>query len=319
VAQGETIKTLESNGFFPKEPDRVVQRVQSTNSRISFLKDKPESKGSRASLVTQQHMLLQREKNALIRSPAPMIANVCITALLALVFGVIFFGVGKESRTDLLVSPSFSTSSSSANDTYATTWAYHTLFAISFAGCPGTVRCGSECPHERYDGTKSNCLDYFLFRTSGVSERVLDQSLYDCSVLSFQVGFRGLAVLCCHDCSRIDCLLYDWNSNELLSLFSPVLCTRTHDYCSLRIARKLLYRSENGNVTLPFGNRSTILFFWPFYRHQPYSELGEVRTYVRTYVEQSMHAFACRRVRGGNTLFEICGVPANNSVLGASK
>jgi hypothetical protein len=62
------------------------------------------SKGSAVSFMTQQSMLLQREINSMIRNPAPMIANVCITAVLALIFGIIFFGVGREDRTNFLVS-----------------------------------------------------------------------------------------------------------------------------------------------------------------------------------------------------------------------
>lgn len=102
VAQSESIKTLESRGFFPQQPQRGAEKVQET-TRMSKMISTSKTKGSTASFATQQYMLLQREKNSMIRNPAPMIANVGITALLALIFGVIFFGVGRDDRTDLLV------------------------------------------------------------------------------------------------------------------------------------------------------------------------------------------------------------------------
>lgn len=48
-------------------------------------------------------MLLLREKNSLIRSPGPTIANVGATAFLSIVFGAFFLGVGRKNRADLLV------------------------------------------------------------------------------------------------------------------------------------------------------------------------------------------------------------------------
>lgn len=104
MAQSESIEMLESRGFFPKEPDHEVEKATIRASGGAALTKKKEAKRSAASFMTQQSMLLRREKNSLVRSPAPMIANVTITAVLALIFGVIFFGIGREDRTDLLVS-----------------------------------------------------------------------------------------------------------------------------------------------------------------------------------------------------------------------
>jgi hypothetical protein len=102
---------LESRGFFPQQPERHLETekvLETTRISKKITTQKANESGAAASLATQQYMLLLREKNSLIRSPGPMIANVGITALLALIFGVIFFGVGREDRTDLLVSyPSF--------------------------------------------------------------------------------------------------------------------------------------------------------------------------------------------------------------------
>jgi hypothetical protein len=96
VAQGESIKKLESNGFFPTEPDQ--QYVETT--QLTF---HPHPHGERAFFVTQLKMLLEREKNSIIRNPGAMIANVCITGCFALLSSIIFFGVGKKDRTYMLV------------------------------------------------------------------------------------------------------------------------------------------------------------------------------------------------------------------------
>lgn len=98
---------LESRGFFPQQPERHLETekvLETTRISKKITTQKANESGAAASLATQQYMLLLREKNSLIRSPGPMIANVGITALLALIFGVIFYGVGREDRTDLLVS-----------------------------------------------------------------------------------------------------------------------------------------------------------------------------------------------------------------------
>jgi hypothetical protein len=92
VAQGESVENLEAHGFFPKqegcdEESTVIRQVD----RASFI----DSKISHTSWCVELEMLLEREKNSLIRNPVPIIASVVITAILALIFGVIFFGVGK--------------------------------------------------------------------------------------------------------------------------------------------------------------------------------------------------------------------------------
>jgi hypothetical protein len=106
VAQSEPISTLESRGFFPKQlDDKKGQETTGKNTlSISTLMCTSNSKGSAVSFTTQQSMLLQREINSMIRNPAPMIANVCVAAALALIFGIIFFGVGRQDRTDFLAS-----------------------------------------------------------------------------------------------------------------------------------------------------------------------------------------------------------------------
>lgn len=97
VAQGDSIVMLESHGFFPEEPNRDAIQYQDYD-RTSMKREV-----HRASCCVELAMLLEREKNSLIRSPAPMIANVLITAFLSTVFGIIFFGVGKDNRSSMLV------------------------------------------------------------------------------------------------------------------------------------------------------------------------------------------------------------------------
>ena len=99
VAQGESIEMLETHGFFPEEPSSHDFTEYRDYDRASMKREL-----NKASCCVELEMLLEREKNNLIRNPAPMIANVLITAFLSLVFGVIFFGVGKENRADILVS-----------------------------------------------------------------------------------------------------------------------------------------------------------------------------------------------------------------------
>lgn len=88
------MEILEAHGFFPKQEEndeestaiRRLDRASIIDRKISY-----------ATQCVQLEMLLEREKNSLIRNPAPIIASVIITAILALIFGVIFFGVGKVS------------------------------------------------------------------------------------------------------------------------------------------------------------------------------------------------------------------------------
>jgi hypothetical protein len=96
VAQGESVETLEAHGFFPKQQEECVEESTAIRGydRASII----DRKISNASWCVELEMLLEREKNSLIRNPAPIIASVVITAILALIFGVIFFGVGKVSK-----------------------------------------------------------------------------------------------------------------------------------------------------------------------------------------------------------------------------
>lgn len=99
------METLESHGFFPQQPDNnsedsAAPDICQHSDRSSILKGE---EANHASWCTELEMLVWREKNSLVRSPAPMIANVGATAFLSIVFGAIFLGIGRDNRADLLV------------------------------------------------------------------------------------------------------------------------------------------------------------------------------------------------------------------------
>lgn len=102
VAQGESMEMLESHGFFPEQNSESSKDIASYKDfdRRSSMKREVH----KTSWCVELEMLLERERNSLIRSPAPLIANVVITAFLSVVFGVIFFGVGRDNRNSMLVS-----------------------------------------------------------------------------------------------------------------------------------------------------------------------------------------------------------------------
>lgn len=93
AAQLYSIEDLETKGFFPQDARAVV------TSTKEFVV--PET--SHVSMMTELSLLLSREKIALVKSPLPMIINVCLTGFLALVFGVIFLGIGTSDRENSLV------------------------------------------------------------------------------------------------------------------------------------------------------------------------------------------------------------------------
>jgi ABC-type multidrug transport system permease subunit len=93
VAQTVDINVLNKAGFFladkrPAEPPTQDFQVVSRDN---------------ASFFTQLEMLTIREKTSLIKNPTPMIINVCLTSFMAVVFGIIFYQIGAEDRSDPIV------------------------------------------------------------------------------------------------------------------------------------------------------------------------------------------------------------------------
>lgn len=99
VAQGESTEMLESHGFFPEE-EQSREEAKYPDYDHSSMKRQEHA----VSCCVELGLLLEREKNSLIRNPLPLIANVLAVAFISLVFGIIFFGVGKNNRADILVS-----------------------------------------------------------------------------------------------------------------------------------------------------------------------------------------------------------------------
>jgi ABC-type multidrug transport system ATPase subunit len=97
VSQMNSIEDLKRGGFFPPEP---AEHLGGTSSKqeLTFPARNHVS-------IWQEFMLLQqREFTNLYRNPTPIILNVSVTSFLAIVFGLIFFGIGKMDRSDYAVS-----------------------------------------------------------------------------------------------------------------------------------------------------------------------------------------------------------------------
>jgi ABC-type multidrug transport system ATPase subunit/ABC-type multidrug transport system permease subunit len=95
VALENTVEDLEKAGFFPPD-ERPAEDLSGLNPLVIPPRD-------HVSLWSELGMLIRREKTSLVRNPAPMTINVCLTAFLSGVFGVIFFQVGAQDRSTFLV------------------------------------------------------------------------------------------------------------------------------------------------------------------------------------------------------------------------
>ena len=94
MAQSFPVKELETAGFFPEEPHDLLQ---------TFGEVHPPKRTDHVSMLTEFQLLMARQKTSLIKAPAPMIINVCLTGFLAVVFGIIFYNIGNQDRSSLLV------------------------------------------------------------------------------------------------------------------------------------------------------------------------------------------------------------------------
>lgn len=83
------MEVLAAKGFFNDD----IRPKESVTTLINVpTKDK-------ASLWTQLVLLVEREKTSLVKRPMPLVINVSITALLGVIFGVIFFQIGNADRS----------------------------------------------------------------------------------------------------------------------------------------------------------------------------------------------------------------------------
>jgi len=96
IGSVETDDDLEKAGFYAKDNRGTL--VTSTASPIKS----DHRIGGSASLLTQISLLFEREWKNAIRNPLAIAINMVMTLFFALVFGLIFLGVGKEDRVDFL-------------------------------------------------------------------------------------------------------------------------------------------------------------------------------------------------------------------------
>ena len=100
VSQTHEVEELSRKGFFvPGTWAEGSQELQGSS------KDSLEPlDNNHVSLLTELKLLQKRENQTLYRNPAPMLINVGVTSFLAVVFGLIFWDVGREDRAQFSVS-----------------------------------------------------------------------------------------------------------------------------------------------------------------------------------------------------------------------
>lgn len=181
MAQSNSVKQLESDGFFPEE-----DAVEAEESKEVIA----ENGSDHTDLLTEFVMLMKREKTSLVRNPAPMIINVCITAFLSIVFGVIFFGVGREDRKEFLVSRLCGVCVTGRGILFRS-W-------LSSKGCArSTGRIGQHSDLHHDGAVADGPCDLFV-RANAVSTRIRNQPLHHCYILFVPPLDRGTAIpLCC--------------------------------------------------------------------------------------------------------------------------
>lgn len=117
VAQENSIEMLEKAGFFPLPPTKAEKEtateIQTTSKATTPTTSEHAgdtqspiaiSSHEHVSMWTEFAMLVHREKLSLIRNPTAMIISVVMTAFLSVISGVIFFEIGRQNRTEVLVS-----------------------------------------------------------------------------------------------------------------------------------------------------------------------------------------------------------------------
>lgn len=100
VAQINSVEELERQGFFGQMPAGHLANISSSKQQQAL--DIPDRQ--HVSQWTEFQHLQKREAYTLYRNPQPMMINVGATSFLAVIFGVIFFGVGREDRAQFSVS-----------------------------------------------------------------------------------------------------------------------------------------------------------------------------------------------------------------------
>jgi len=146
VAESNDIEVLKKS-FFQDEPEdhKVVVR-QGTELVIP--------KRDHVSIWTEFMLLQQREFRDMKRNPGLTIINVSITAVLASIFGVMFWDIGRTDRSSMVVRAL----SGAGNDRNQ----IMTISPSTFdTGCSKRARCSRQCPHFYPDGPEQLGSDSF--------------------------------------------------------------------------------------------------------------------------------------------------------------
>ena len=99
VSEMNEIDDLKKTTFFASEP-KGHKIVPKSGEKLEV----PDQ--NRVSILTELKYLLQREFRDIKRNPLMTIINVVITSILAAIFGLMFWDIGRKDRSEFVVSPS---------------------------------------------------------------------------------------------------------------------------------------------------------------------------------------------------------------------
>ena len=96
VSEMNDIDELKKTTYFPTEPKE--HKVEESGGTLQI----PDSK--RVSIIVELQYLLRREFRDIKRNPLLTVINVVITSVLAAIFGLMFWDVGRKDRSEAMVS-----------------------------------------------------------------------------------------------------------------------------------------------------------------------------------------------------------------------
>lgn len=96
VSEMNEIDDLKKTTFFTSEP-KGHKIVPNPEDKLAIPDDK------KVSIMTELHYLLQREFRDIKRNPLMTVINVTITSILAVIFGLMFWDIGRKDRSEFVV------------------------------------------------------------------------------------------------------------------------------------------------------------------------------------------------------------------------
>uniref|UniRef100_A0A7S4JDI5 ABC transporter domain-containing protein n=1 Tax=Odontella aurita TaxID=265563 RepID=A0A7S4JDI5_9STRA len=255
LAQTKSIKELEASGFFPGEPAEHLSMIN-PDEKLNF----PDC--NHVSMWREFVFLHQREMRKIKRNPMSIIINVCLTSVLSAIFGVIFFDIGRQDRSNYAVRTPI------ASEGFDT--AFRTLTAIlSFLNFGLGHSISSWCDRKPLDMHAHGPVKY---RTSHLQqgpssffERILHWSLLDLSLFSFEIMERGNQFLGCNTCTNSCCVLVDGVSNVVLAVACCQLRISFDSHSSCSNDWCIHHRSQSRLKFLHSCGCSSVLLFRPVY------------------------------------------------------